>query len=404
MSFIDDMKIGKKMIGGFLIVVLILVVVAAIGYMNMGTMDKADTQLYEDNTIPIGQLGNVDADFQQMRAELYRYIYVPTARATAETTIADLRATIKKNMDAYRATPLSSEEKAGIAAFDTNYATFNSQFDATITAADKNDMKTVDAALLAGSPLVTSRTGVVTAIEGLVTLNTDSAKKLSDNNTALYNSSSMMMIIATIVGIIIAIALALFLSKSITAPLDLANKNLKEMGMGHLGNRMKMTRKDEIGEMATVMDTFSDNLQNAVVGTLKKIADGDLTTDVKAMDAQDEIGPALIATTTALRALVADANMLAKAAVDGKLDTRADATKQKGDYRKIVEGVNKTLDAVIGPLNVTAEYVDRISKGDIPPKITDNYNGDFNEIKNNLNNCIDVMNGLLAETLSLIHI
>ena len=63
-----------------------------------------------------------------------------------------------------------------------------------------------------------------------------------------------------------------------------------------------------------------------------------------------------------------------------------------GDYRKIVEGVNNTLDAVIGPLNVSAEYVDRISKGDIPPKITDKYNGDFNEIKNNLNTCIDAVN------------
>jgi methyl-accepting chemotaxis protein len=57
---------------------------------------------------------------------------------------------------------------------------------------------------------------------------------------------------------------------------------------------------------------------------------------------------------------------------------------------------------VIGPLNVSAEYVDRISKGDIPPKITDKYNGDFNEIKNNLNNCIDNINALVGETGALI--
>ncbi|MDP2218370.1 MAG: methyl-accepting chemotaxis protein, partial [Methanolobus sp.] len=96
-------------------------------------------------------------------------------------------------------------------------------------------------------------------------------------------------------------------------------------------------------------------------------------------------------------ALVADANMLSKAAVDGKLETRADASKHKGDYRAIVEGVNKTLVAVIGPLNVAAEYVDRISHGEIPEKITDNYNGDFNEIKNNLNQCIDAVNALVAD-------
>jgi hypothetical protein len=67
------------------------------------------------------------------------------------------------------------------------------------------------------------------------------------------------------------------------------------------------------------------------------------------------------------------------------LATRADASKHDGDFRKIVQGVNDTLDAVIGPLNVSADYVDKISKGNIPEKITDTYNGDFNTIKNNLN-------------------
>ena len=99
----------------------------------------------------------------------------------------------------------------------------------------------------------------------------------------------------------------------------------------------------------------------------------------------------------AVKAMAGDAAILSKAAVEGKLATRADAAKHGGDFRKIVEGVNQTLDAVIGPLNVAAEYVDRISKGDIPPKITDKYNGDFNEIKNNLNTCIDAVNALVAD-------
>ncbi|MBF0477330.1 MAG: hypothetical protein HQK59_16220, partial [Deltaproteobacteria bacterium] len=76
----------------------------------------------------------------------------------------------------------------------------------------------------------------------------------------------------------------------------------------------------------------------------------------------------------------------------GKLATRGDAAKFGGDFGKIVKGVNETLDAVIGPLNVAAKYVDDISKGDIPAKITDQYNGDFNTIKNNLNALIDALN------------
>src|SRR4030042_2241700 len=78
-------------------------------------------------------------------------------------------------------------------------------------------------------------------------------------------------------------------------------------------------------------------------------------------------------------------SLLAQAAVEGNLATRADATRHGGDYGKIIAGVNRTLDAVIGPLKVAAEYVERISKGDLPPHITEEYKGDFNEIKNNLN-------------------
>jgi len=93
----------------------------------------------------------------------------------------------------------------------------------------------------------------------------------------------------------------------------------------------------------------------------------------------------------AVNAMVADGVMLVKAALEGKLATRADAAKHQGDYRKIVQGVNEMLDAVVGPLNVSAKYVELISIGDNPPLITDTYNGDFNLIKNNLNALVAAM-------------
>jgi len=156
---------------------------------------------------------------------------------------------------------------------------------------------------------------------------------------------------------------------------------------------------------------FQDAEVEKVIVALDKIARGDLNvqTSVAATDEHTKaigenftkINRSLEATVGAVKSLAADAEMLTKAAVEGKLQTRADATKHQGDFRKIVEGVNATLDAVIGPLNVAAECVDRISKGDIPPKITDNYNGDFNEIKNNLNQCIDAVNLLVSDGVAL---
>src|SRR5208283_3156144 len=129
-----------------------------------------------------------------------------------------------------------------------------------------------------------------------------------------------------------------------------------------------------------------------------KVAIGDVSMniDTKGKD-ENSLIVAMSKMVDTIKALVADANMLTMAATEGKLATRADASKHQGEYKKIVQGVNNTLDSVIGPLNMAAEYVDRISKGDIPPKITDTYKGDFNEIKNNLKNCIDIMNNLLVE-------
>jgi methyl-accepting chemotaxis protein len=104
----------------------------------------------------------------------------------------------------------------------------------------------------------------------------------------------------------------------------------------------------------------------------------------------------------AISRLVGDGVALTQSMLEGKLAARADAAKHQGDFRKVIEGFNLTLDNVIKPLNMSAEYMDRISKGDIPPKITDAYNGDFNEIKNNLNNCIDAIAALVTETGMLI--
>ncbi len=54
-------------------------------------------------------------------------------------------------------------------------------------------------------------------------------------------------------------------------------------------------------------------------------------------------------------AMVNDAGLLAEAAADGRVSKRADAAKHQGDFRKIIEGLNKTLDAVVEPLKVTAQ-------------------------------------------------
>ncbi len=97
----------------------------------------------------------------------------------------------------------------------------------------------------------------------------------------------------------------------------------------------------------------------------------------------------------ALYTLLAESSSLTEAAANGELTYRADVSKLKGGYAQIVSGINDTLDSLINPLNIAASYIEKIGKGQIPDKITDTYKGDFNEIKNSINACIDGLGGLV---------
>ena len=103
----------------------------------------------------------------------------------------------------------------------------------------------------------------------------------------------------------------------------------------------------------------------------------------------------------AVRALVGDAAMLAQAGVEGRLATRAEATRHEGDFRKVIQGVNQTLDAVVGPLKVAAETVDALSRGNVPPQITADYQGDFALIRDNLNRCLTAVKQLVSDADAL---
>ena len=82
-------------------------------------------------------------------------------------------------------------------------------------------------------------------------------------------------------------------------------------------------------------------------------------------------------------------NRLVNSARDGKLSERGNGSAFEGNYRTLVEGINVVLDTVIAPIKLAAQYIDRISKGEIPPKITDVYHGEFNTLKDNLNVLIE---------------
>jgi len=140
----------------------------------------------------------------------------------------------------------------------------------------------------------------------------------------------------------------------------------------------------------------------AVVAEIaNKIAVGDLSSDIKlsANDTSSVIN-SMKRMSTAIQALVADATVLSTAAVEGRLDARADATQHHGDFRKIVEGVNDTLDGVIGPVNAVMASLAAMEQGDLTCTVDGDYRGKLRELRDMVNNTMDKLSGVIGEVRS----
>ena len=215
--------------------------------------------------------------------------------------------------------------------------------------------------------------------------------------------ASMQAFIAlTGAAIVVFIAVMLgLLTQLILTPLTRLTRVASRVARGETDLQVADTnRSDEVGVLARAFQA-TVNSMHQIADAASHLAQGDLTIEISPRSEADGLSHAMITMKNSLRTLMSDVNLLVDATVAGKLAMRADASKHQGEYHRIVQGMNATLDAVISPLNVAAEYMDRISKGDIPAKITDKYNGDFNEIKNNLNQCIDGLGGLVESNAVL---
>jgi methyl-accepting chemotaxis protein len=197
---------------------------------------------------------------------------------------------------------------------------------------------------------------------------------------------------------------AIQIANAALAEITAAADHLKRGDLGHRANSAVAE-----GEFKMMIERFNEAVEALVTPLsvaatyVDRISKGDVPAKITDEYQGDfnKIRNNLNTCIDVVNALVSDANLLSAAAVSGRLSTRADASKHNGDFRKVVQGVNDTLDAVIGPLTMAATYVDRISKGDIPPPITDSYQGDFNEIKNNLNTCVAAVNALVTDAKTL---
>ncbi len=360
MQWFYNFKLRTKLLAGFILVAVVAVAIGFIGIKKIREIDAADTKLYEKMTLPLSYLVDMSTNYQRLRINARDYMAAESAeqRNKAFDTISKLRADQAAVNEKYTKTYIDETDRKNFEEYMAKQQAYEKFFDPLKSLVDAG--KQEEAKDLVAGDMRKASNEFGEMIKKIQKLNEDAAKAQSDANTVTANAASQLMTILMVAGGLLAVGLGIFISSIVLGQLGADPADVKDIA-----------GKVAVGDVSMTID-LTGKKQDSLLAAMHKMVE-------------------------TIKALVADANMLAKAAVEGKLATRADASKHQGDFQKIVVGVNDTLDAVIGPLNVAGEYVDRISKGDIPPKITDTYNGDFNEIKNNLNQAIDAVNALVKD-------
>ena len=80
-----------------------------------------------------------------------------------------------------------------------------------------------------------------------------------------------------------------------------------------------------------------------------------------------------------------DMRKLADAAQEGRFDIRADASRHQGIFKEIIEGVNRTLDAMIKPVQEGNRILRQIRGGNLREKVEIDCRGDHQKMKEAVN-------------------
>ena len=298
MKALNNLKVGVKLIGGFLTVALILVVLSVLSYTSMHTLQANMDEMYNDRTLLIQQLGNADAALYKLRGDVYKFVILPEDRTQIRQDIQDDISVITQQMDLYRATFLIEEEKQGLQAFDAIWGTYHNLVQEALNRVEGGDEQTVLTSIRDGGEIANARTELDKALNNLIEINRTRAEELHTQAGNVFQSTLRILIIASVIGVLLAVGLGVIISRSITAPLGIMAGGLQKLAQGDLNRDIAqevkdaiMARRDEIGIAGQGLGQTEIYLQE-MAEVANRIASGDLTVKVTPKCEKDELGNA----------------------------------------------------------------------------------------------------------------
>lgn len=286
MSFISNMKIMPKLISAFIIVSLLSIFVGSYSIHNMGHMKEESTKLYEENVLGIGAVAEIEYAYMNARLA-FRGIYM---RNNFEDKKNDVKAAKEalnsslKALESYEKTIVNQADKDLYNSVVSNvkeYGKLTEELEVALDAKKSNEeiMKITANYVDIGNK-------ITELIEEMTAFNIEQGKIHAEANHKNADFTILMTItlltLSSILSIILGILIALEISKPVNKLVELG----KKLALGDTELTIDYESKSEVGLLA---DTFRKIIlaikDQAMV--IQKIADGDLTTNIKIRSEED---------------------------------------------------------------------------------------------------------------------
>lgn len=139
-------------------------------------------------------------------------------------------------------------------------------------------------------------------------------------------------------------------ARRLAAPLETMAAAAERIAEGDVQQEVTYRSTDEVGRLAEAFRGTIRYMQEVARGA-EAFARGDLSTRLTPRSERDQLTRNFQAAQAEVRALVDEMRALAAAAVEGRLDVRADPEQHEGDFREVVEGVNATMSTLVAHLD-----------------------------------------------------
>ncbi|MCL5958603.1 MAG: MCP four helix bundle domain-containing protein, partial [Chloroflexi bacterium] len=243
-------NVFAKLLSGFAAVLILMGVVGWIGISSMATINGFIGSMYADQLVPVEDLGAASSSLHRMRVNVLEHLQADdkTKMTEAEAKIAELDKEMSARLDKYGKTDLSKEDKDLLAKFNAAWPAYKAERDNVLRL--KREGKDKEAMALFTGSARQKLAQVQDSLEKMVEVNARDAAENEKSSESVYNQSRMIQIGLLVLATILGLAIALYLSRSISSAVSQMARAAEGIAEGNLDQRIDVRSNDEVGQMA----------------------------------------------------------------------------------------------------------------------------------------------------------